>query len=323
MPRASIMNYHYKKISQAAKYILSIERQFELHENNFDGISNSQSSIRKPILDVISKYRAGAQKTSHLLLKNVSTLNLMLNIATTAIVGSGLFGSWVASAIIRKMHIFASTSPFNSSGEMDRKWSLTIASCGAYFILKFRNIFSSIMSGNALNLILGGNDIGVMLSFFAFSFFVDPTVGGLIGCSYVSLEALTSLMSNGADSFFSGVMAFRLVPLDADGNAGKPNVKCNQITNSSIVKEALQTTLSSASLLASMPKYFLSVYLVASTLLRFIEKYDKKLFGNTLSWFRVGVNDKESFLKTNLSLQLLILHFVVTAFKGLIAFFLV
>lgn len=320
-----IRNYRLQNQSSAVKYSSLLERQYVLHENH--DISrphkSDNASIRKMSVDAIFKHRAGTQTAAYVMSKSISIISLLLNIATTAIVGSGLLGSWVASGIISKMHKFGLSLSLNSSEESNRKWSLTIASCGAYFILKFRSIFSSALSRNALNFVLGLNDLGVILAISAFSLFVNTTIGGLIGCSYVSLEILASLISCGVASLLSDKMAFRLVPLDADGNAGKPNLMCNKISNNSLVGEALESAFSSAPLLASMPQYFLSMYLIASTILGFIEKYDKKKWNGTIvSWFRAGIIEEENGFRImpDLSLRLFVLHLALMICKGLLAY---
>jgi hypothetical protein len=280
----------------------------------------NQLQVRR-ITDAIYNCRAG-QSAPSLLSKILFVFNQTLNIGTGALVGSGFLGSWIASVIIWKLQKLAMTLDSNTSDAtlFKSKWSLTIASCGVYFVMKCQGIIARIFSGNTIDLLSAASDLGVLLSFWMYSSIVDPKVGGLVGCSYVTLELMSSLIGSRAIVNMLGKLRmFRLAPLDENGNM--VNSLDKHTASNLPVREAISHAISSVPLIATIPQYFLTLYLISCTLLQFVPKNDVKWFRGITSWLQVGYPSKETvnIHPWDLSLQLFALHISIMATKGTIA----
>lgn len=279
----------------------------------------------KLAIDTIFVCRAGTQSTSSILSKSLFVINQTVNIATAALVGSGFLGSWFASFIICKLQKLAVSSPMrnysiSNVGIVNRKWSLTIASCSVYFLMKLRGIIHTIVTRKALDSIIRASDLGVLLAIWAYSKIVDPVSGGLIGCGYVSLELFATVMSSGAASLLSELAAFRLTPLDSEGKLQSgPRMEFQSSSNLQ-VRESIAQALSSMSLLTSMPRYFLTLYLISSTILDLIDQRDGKL-GELISWFKVGFHRNLNEIPLNLSIRLFAIHLANMIIKGVMSCF--
>ena len=261
-------------------------------------------------LGIISTFRAG-HATPSLLSRGLFVLNQTINIATAALVGSGLVGSWIASILICKFKKLVI-----SAGTFHQKWGLTIASCGFYIIMKCRKIISILGTGNFMNTLLVCNDLIVLLAIWVYSNTVDPVVGGLIGCGYVALELITSFLSSGSViDMLSELNSFRMASLDEDGNLVKP-IEEFKSNNSS--REILAQAISSLSLLASSPQYFLSLYLITTTILTFMKQSNHKMIGDSISWLKAGLLDGELRLQS-LATRLFAVHASVMVIKGTVA----
>jgi hypothetical protein len=186
--------------------------------------------------------------------------------------------------------------------------------------MKCRDIFATIFSRNTIGVLSVASDLGVLLSIWMYSNIADPIVGGLIGCSYVSLELIASLIGSGTFvNVLSELRRFRLTPLDENGNM--VNSLDNHMPSTLSAREALSHAISSVPLIATIPQYFLTLYLISSTIFQLVPKNNLKWFGGVMSWLQLGYesNGTANIRPWTLSLRLFVLHISVMAVKGAIA----
>jgi hypothetical protein len=305
-------------------------QRFGLNDLLSPGPISHQS--KKLALSSIFKYRAGSEPTPSLLSKCLFVLNQTINGVTAAIVGSGFLGSWIASLIICKVQNRALSSLNSSDTEesvsplfsvINRKWILTILSSGMYLILR------AIYTGAIINSLSVVGDIGFLLTLWLFSSVVDPVDGGLIGCSYVSLEAIASFVSSRAVvNAPSQLMKFRLTPLDDEANLQLIEKAIQSEPTNLLMEEILAHALSSVSMLASQPQYFLSMHLLSSSILHWMTMNDDYKGLGFVSWFEAELpntlsesgHGRSGVRAWALSIRLFTLHVLVMAIKGVAAF---
>lgn len=237
--------------------------------------------------------------------------NQMMNIATTMAVASGFLGSWIASILLCKLQKIAAALN-TSTGTYHRK--LTIASSGLYFMLKCRKTLRTLFARSLVNTLIGGSDLGIVVAILTYSVIIDPVLGGLIGCSCVSVDLVSSILRF-IDT--DELKTLRLTPLDKDGNmvasADLPKTKTYSF------RAILAHAISSTSLLASTPQYFLTLYMLSSAILNyFMENSHNKGLGNVISWLSTGLLNIE-MKPRSLSARLLALHMSVMIMKGIAA----
>ena len=274
---------------------------------------------------VFESIRGGKSTKPSILSKSLFVVNQTINVATAGLVGSGLLGSWIASIIICKLQKLSTLSSLNNTSGVsgcpifsivNRKWCLTITSCGAYFMMKCKRIIGAISTRSALNSLVVLNDIGVLCAIYLFSNVAkNPVLGGLLGCSYVSLEVLASLTSGTATGVLNELLSFRLTPLDEDGSIVEPEQISNHKSIYSSAREIISHAFSSMSLLASMPQYFLILYLLSNITLQLASKHDQK--GVSISWLYSGLlgnaSEHAALKPWDISLRLLVVHFALTS----------
>ncbi|KAL7482385.1 hypothetical protein ACHAW6_008054 [Cyclotella cf. meneghiniana] len=304
-------------------------------------ISQQCNDMHRPKLefDKIPTHRAGAQSTKMHSSTILFILNQTINSITAAAVGSGFLGSWIASFVICKLHELASSFTLNETAAAARasrgplfsvfmrKWTLTVLSCGVYFLLNRRKIIRAIWARNAFDSLIGFGEVGILLVLCLFSSTVDPLLGGFIGSSYVSLDMIAYLL--GRRNFGnppSDLMKFRMKPLvDGTEFVGDDNAIPQK---RSPIRESLANAILSLPLLASRPQYFLSLYLLAGTIVTWIAKTEHAWCTDFMSWLKVGSMNSmnaeniggDVLEPWSLSLRLYVLNLIVMTVKAVMAF---
>ena len=181
-------------------------------------------------------------------------------------------------------------------------------------MMKCKRMIGAISTRSALNSLVLLNDIGVLCAIYLFSNVAkNPVLGGLIGCAYVSLEFMASLTSGTATSVLDELLSFRLTPLDENGNIVELQHTSNHKSSYSSAREIISRIFSSMSLLASMPQYFLILYLLSNITLQLASRDVQKR--ESILWFYTGLIDNDSGHATpkplDMSLRLLVVHFAL------------
>ena len=184
-----------------------------------------------------------------------------LNVATAAFVGSGYVGCYIASLIIQQLQqCKLSTNIANNSSNINMlgKWKWTILATITHILHNNHNHSSSIKNPTFL------------ATLWIYSHLVNPTLGGLIGCTHVLLGGLSSLLgSQVVINQLSDLMDVRLPPLDEDGNMSYNvhNFDRAREESKSVLVDVLVRVMSSLSIFTSFPRDCLSLYLGVSALL--------------------------------------------------------
>lgn len=273
--------------------------------NSPDGIISSisrESSTpfdRIPVIDSrVAKApisRGGASNVSgNNFLSLISCIfNHSINIATTALIGSGYFGAWIASWMIHGIHkiIPSMVEIANKSNEnavnkgglfsavIKGNWKWPIIATISY--LSLSSIAGGIKSINAIN------DAVFLSQLWLYSRVVDPLAGGLIGCSHALLSAV-SLTSLNLGDLVDDLGNVRLASLEDGERDG--TVENNTLLESrTTIRGAIANALSSMALMTSFPQHFLGLYLLLSIMLKWLSTSNKARGWDWLSWWNDGM----------------------------------
>eukprot|EP00984_Skeletonema_dohrnii_P007300 scaffold2645_cov96-Skeletonema_dohrnii-CCMP3373.AAC.6 len=196
--------------------------------------------------------------SSYSILSTITTIIAQsLNVATAAFVGSGYVGCYIASLIIQQLQqCKLSNIADNSNGNVLGKWKWTILATITHIL--HHNHSSSIKNPTFL------------ATLWIYSHLVNPTLGGLIGCTHVLLGGLSSLLgSQVVINRLSDLMDVRLPPLDEDGNMSYnvDNFDRAREESKSVLVDVLVRVISSLTIFTSFPRDCLSLYLGVSAFL--------------------------------------------------------
>lgn len=261
-----------------------------------------------------------------------------LNIAMAALVTSGYVGCYIASFLIRHLQFYCNTiatttttataaDAINSSNNdftlQNYKW--TILATLTHILLNLSN-----------NNILASNPT-FLPTLWAYSHYINPTLGGYIGCTHLVLGGVSSLLgSKRIVDNVSDLMKVRLPPLDEDGNMSY-NVDTFQkeeggFKNGNVLRQVLVRILSSCSIFTSFPRDMLSLYMGTSALLTFILSLDLNYDNNGMLWKKVkdqipwwrdglfgggGTGADMVVVDTReVTMRLFVMHWIVMVVKG-------
>eukprot|EP00985_Skeletonema_marinoi_P024692 scaffold17398_cov155-Skeletonema_marinoi.AAC.19 len=232
-----------------------------LGEDDDDGSINFNFKTRTSTYGRLKLVRGGSNiilSSSSPILSTITTIIAQsLNVATAAFVGSGYVGCFIASLIIQQLQqCKLSTNIGSSNNNMLGKWKWTILATITHIL--HHNHSSSIKNPTFL------------ATLWIYSHIVNPTLGGLIGCTHVLLGGLSSLLgSQVVINQLSDLMDVRLPPLDEDGNMSYNvhNFDRAREESKSVLVDVLVRVMSSLSIFTSFPRDCLSLYLGVSALL--------------------------------------------------------
>jgi len=231
-----------------------------LGEDDIDGSINFNFKTRTSSYSSRLKLVRGGNilSSSSPILSTITTIIAQsLNVATAAFVGSGYVGCYIASLIIQQLQqCKLSTNISNINGNVLGKWKWTILATITHIL--HHNHSSSIKNPTFL------------ATLWIYSHLVNPTLGGLIGCTHVLLGGLSSLLgSQVVINRLSDLMDVRLPPLDEDGNMSYNVHKFDRAReeSKSVLVDVLVRVMSSLSIFTSFPRDCLSLYLGVSALL--------------------------------------------------------
>eukprot|EP00984_Skeletonema_dohrnii_P004863 scaffold1709_cov74-Skeletonema_dohrnii-CCMP3373.AAC.7 len=181
-----------------------------------------------------------------------------LNVATAAFVGSGYVGCYIASLIIQQLQQckLSTNIANNSNSSMLGKWKWAILATITHIL--HNNHSSSIKNPT------------FPATLWIYSHLVNPTLGGLIGCTHVLLGGLSSLLgSQVVINQLSDLMDVRLPPLDEDGNMSYNVDNFDRVReeSKSVLVDVLVRVMSSLTIFTSFPRDCLSLYLGVSAFL--------------------------------------------------------
>ena len=199
-----------------------------------------------------------------------------LNIATAVLIGSGYVGCYIASLIIQQLQHYCTTPTTtainsNNGGNGIWKWKWTI-------LATLTHILSNISNNNNNNSNTMKNPI-FLPTLWAYSHYVNPILGGLIGCTHLLIGGLSSLLgSHTVIHQFSDFMNVRLPPLDDDGNMSYTidtfiqQHETKKMKN--VVMEVVGRVCSSLGILTSFPRDCLSLYLGIGAVLTWVSSFE-------------------------------------------------
>eukprot|EP00986_Skeletonema_menzelii_P000434 scaffold128_cov140-Skeletonema_menzelii.AAC.10 len=204
-----------------------------------------------------------------------------LNIATAALIGSGYVGCYIASLIIQQLQHYCTTSTItttvngNNGGNGIWKWKWTILATLTH-ILSNIHPNHSFSNNNTNNSNTAKNPI-FLPTLWAYSHYVNPILGGLIGCTHLLIGGLSSLLgSHIVIHQFSDFMNVRLPPLDDDGNMSYTIDTFIQQheQKKNVVMEVVGRVCSSLGILTSFPRDCLSLYLGIGAVLTWVSSFE-------------------------------------------------
>mmetsp|Transcript_11598 Transcript_11598/g.24813 ORF Transcript_11598/g.24813 Transcript_11598/m.24813 type:complete len:406 (-) Transcript_11598:42-1259(-) len=289
----------------------------------FDRIPVTDSRVAKAPIS-----RGGASNASgNNFLSLISCIfNQSINIATTALIGSGYFGAWIASWMIHGIHkiIPSMVEIANKSNEnavnkgglfsavIKGKWKWPIIATISY--LSLSSIAGGIKSINAIN------DAVFLSQLWLYSRVVDPLAGGLIGCSHALLSAV-SLTSLNLGDLVDDLGKVRLASLE-DGERDITVENNSVLESRTTIRGAIANALSSMALVTSFPQHFLGLYLLLSILLKSLSTSDKARGWDWLSWWNEGMitSGPDSDDLNTTALRLMGLHWIDIFVKCFLAY---
>ncbi len=301
----------------------SINREF------VEGESSSSFNI-KPVTDEpVAKApisRGGAGNNFLSLLSCI--FNQSINIGTTALIGSGYFGAWLASWMIHGIHKIipsieeianqSNDNTIDKSGlfsvVIKGKWKWPIIATISY--LSLSSISGGIKSINAIN------DAIFLSLLWLYSRVVDPLAGGLIGCSHALLSAV-SLTSSNLGGLVDDLGKIRLISLE-DGERSGSDENRSVLESRTTTRGLIANALSSAALAISFPQHFLGLYFFLSIVLKWLSTNDKARSWDWLSWWKEGmtISGPDSNDLNVTALRFMALHWIGMVLKGFLAYML-
>ena len=233
--------------------------------------------------------------SSSTILPTITTiLTQSLNIVTAALVGSGYIGCYIASFIIAQLAHYCTTAATittnNNNGGSSTlwKWKWTILATITHLLSSSSN------NNHHKNLIF-------LPTLWGYSHQINPTLGGIIGCTHLLLGGLSSLLgSQTVVNTLSELMDVRLPPLDEHGSMSY-NIDTflqeqQSNKNQSVVagKEMLVRIFSSLDIFTSFPRDCLSFYLGSCVLLTYWSSMTNEVMGEKtklgmMSWWMNGL----------------------------------
>jgi len=224
--------------------------------------------------DKIQGNKGGFIQSSPILSIAVLIINESINVACAATVISGYFGAWIASWMVTKAHKLLPILSNNGivSGESDNlllgKYRLTTLASIGFLILHTTGIQSNSKCSRL-------SDASFVAILWTYSHIVNPTLGGVIGCTHILLSVLSTILGNrklinALDHL--GDLRFKKLPQGEEDIyiASKldriPKVPVVTFEPKRKFKAAIASMMGSASVLIVFPQYFLGLYMLGCTL---------------------------------------------------------
>jgi len=289
---------------------------------NNDNDANNNSNNAAAVYDHLFHGNRGGGSSiqpSSILSIAILIVTQSINVASAAIVLSGYFGAYVASWIIGKLHKIlptliakSSSSTANNNANANhaflQKYKLTsLASIGILFLH-----LSGIQSNNLYSRI---SDASFLILLWTYSHIVNPIMGGMIGCTHVSLGILStmfdhpklaSVLDSSLDTFRLKILPMYNNVLDENGKVveedpymppGEGRVPRAPIVTSTPRKKnqqlgtKLANMLGSASILLAFPQYCLGLYLLGSIMVSCWSKSSGgwKTWNGWMQWLSQGM----------------------------------
>jgi hypothetical protein len=258
-------------------------------------ISSSISNCGKGVLKHLRAGGVSSSPSSSPLLSTIFTIVAQtLNVATAAIVASGYLGCWIASFIIQQLHHHQHQQLILSGSDIlhqVKTWKWTICATITHILFNNNNNNNNILQ------MKNTNSLVFLLSLWIYSYMVNTTLGGYIGCTHVILGVISSVMGSSLIiNRVSDFMNVRLPPLDDNDNGGsddddndssmllkksslsreeeKSSRGSSSSSSVSVREDVLVRFMSSLSIFTSFPQDCLSLYLGSSALITWVSSLD-------------------------------------------------
>mmetsp|Transcript_16492 Transcript_16492/g.39482 ORF Transcript_16492/g.39482 Transcript_16492/m.39482 type:complete len:420 (+) Transcript_16492:122-1381(+) len=210
--------------------------------------------------------RGGSTQSSQILSIIFLIVDQSINLASAALITSGYLGAWMASWMIHRMHKILPllTKKAAESGTSAGKNNLllgkyqwtTLATIG-FFLLHLSGIQPNSIYSRM-------SDASFVAMLWAYSNLVNPILGGVIGCTHVSLGIISLLLGNQSLDHLGDI---RLEKLGQYTDEKHPYIASREERISQTkFNAAAANVMGSASLLTVFPQYFLGLYMLGSTL---------------------------------------------------------